>query len=82
MANIEKVIEKLESLGFIEVLLSTTEVFWQKKDIKVKFIGNRLIASQYDPNLMSDYSVEINLADEDMMADLILHLHLTAISQW
>ena len=82
MANIEKVIEKLESLGFIEVVLSTTEVFWQKKDIKVKFIGNRLIASQYEPNLMSDYSAEINLDDADMFSEFERNVHLTNISQW
>lgn len=75
MANIELIIEKLESLGFIEVVLSTTEVFWQKKDVKVKFKNSKIIASQYNPNTMGEYEVEIDNNEN-------IFEHLENISQW
>ncbi len=61
MANIEEIIKKIESLGFIEVVLSTTEVFYQKKDTKIKIGSSRIVATQYDPNKMADYSVDFPL---------------------
>ena len=82
MANIEQIIEKLESIGFVEVVLSTMEVFWQKRDIKVRIENNRLIASQYDQDLMGEFSVEINLNDTDMFSELENNIHLENISQW
>ena len=76
MANIEKVIEKLESLGFIEVVLSTTEVFWQKKDVKVSFKHDYLVASKYDTDTMQ------NIVQHFEFKSPYLFRSLEAVAQW
>lgn len=75
MANIELIIEKIESLGFIEVVLSTTESFWQKKDTKIYLSVNRLTASIYYPEKDESFQ-QLFMYDDDIF------LNLERVAQW
>lgn len=74
MANIELIIEKLESLGFIEVVLSTKEVFWQKGNLKVK-IGN--LSSVLVTKTLPEKELELMLTMDYFLID-----NLENIAQW
>lgn len=76
MANIEKVIEKLESLGFIEVVLSTNEVFWQKDRVKV-FLFEKALRIEYKSRINKDVDkVLINYDKQNILENL------ENIAQW
>lgn len=76
MANIELIIEKLESLGFIEVVLSTKKVFWQKENIKVQIqpVGDESVVI-----VSKNFPKELDLY---LQIDLFILDNLENIAQW
>lgn len=76
MANIEKVIEKLESLGFIEVLLSTTEVLYCKGRMKIKLFEKSLMLELTSRGGGIKDRVRVNFDREDIF------IWLENIAQW
>lgn len=69
---IEPITQTLESLGFTEVVLSTTEVFYQKKDVKV-YITDHITISKWDENTGLTESMRFRLTDdfESYLRDII-----------
>lgn len=74
MANIKEIIEKLEKLHFVEIVLETNNVFFQREDVKV-FLGNaKVTIKKYNPETMQEDSEEVSFSNPQLFEIIISKL--------